>query len=173
MKYFLKVRQKLGFTLVEILVYISIFVMVSAGAIGFLFSLDDLFVQYKLKQDLLASGTTIMERILLEVREANTLVLADSVIESASAGAITLDKGYETVEILKNGNNLELYRDNNFESVINSAEVEVLGSTFYRYEQNGVELIRVRLNLRSSEESQTEDWTITGGAIIRGSYETN
>ena len=173
MKPLLKIRQRLGFTLVEILVYISIFVILSVGAIGFLFSLDDLFVQYKLKQNLLASGTTIMERVLLEVREADSLVMADSIIESPSNGVISLDKGYETVEILKNGNNLELYRDNNLESIINSSEVEVLGSTFYHYEQNGVELIRVKLDLRSSVESQTEDWTITGGAIIRGSYETN
>lgn len=173
MKFSIINRQKSGFTLIEMLVYISIFTIVSGGAIGLLFSLDDLFVQYKLKQNLLASGTTIMERVLLEVREANNLVLADSVIASSTAGVISLDKGVETIKISKNGNKLELYRDGNLDSVINSSNVEVLGATFYYYEQNGVELVRVRLDLRSSVESQIEDWSVAGGTIIRGSYETN
>lgn len=162
-----------GFTLIEILVYISIFMLVSGGALSLLFSLDDLFVQYKLKQNLLSSGTAMMERLLVEIRESDSFVSADSLTASSTAGKISLDKGVETIKILKNGNNLELYRDGNLESVINNSNVEVLGATFYHYEQNGVELVRVKLDLRSSLESQTEDWSLSGGAIIRGSYENS
>ena len=169
MNFLIKTSRNLGFTLVEILVYMAIFILVSTSAIGLLFSLDDLFTQYKLKQALLESGTNIMERLLIEVRESDSVSLADSVLTS-SDGTLTLDKATETIKFIKNGNNLELNRDGVFEGNLNSSNIEILGATFYQYEQNGVELVRVKLDLRSTIEDQSEEWSVSGGAIIRGSY---
>ena len=169
MNFLIKTSRNFGFTLVEILVYMAIFILVSTSAIGLLFSLDDLFTQYKLKQALLESGTNIMERLLIEVRESDSVSLADSVLTS-SDGTLTLDKATETIKFIKNGNNLELNRDGVFEGNLNSSNIEILGATFYQYEQNGVELVRVKLDLRSTIEDQSEEWSVSGGAIIRGSY---
>lgn len=163
-------NNKKGFTLVEMLVYISIFILVSGAAIGLLFSLNDLFVQYKLKQNLLSTGTTVMERLLIEVREADSVIVADSTLSSTTAGVLVLDKGTNTVKIIKNGNQLDIYEDNIFSSHLNDSDVEVTGATFYHYIKDGKELVRFRLDLRSVSGSQSEDWTITSGAIIRGSY---
>ena len=173
MKIFLKKTSSSGFTLVETLVYLFIFILISSGAIGLLFSLNDLFVQYKLKQALLASGTTAMERILLEIREADSVLVADSVFASSTAGVLVLDKGVDTIKIDTDGGDLGLYKNNALEGVLHSGAIDLVGSTYYYYEQGGVTLIRARLDLSATAGSETETWSLTGGAIIRSSYETN
>lgn len=173
MNFSIKNNHNFGFTLVEILVYIAIFILITTSAIGLLFSLSDLFTQYKLKQSLLESGTNIMERLFVEIREADSIVLTESEIASSTAGALALDKGTETIKFIKVGNNLESSKDNVFLGNLNNSNVSILGATFYYYEHNGVELIRVKLDLRSTLGLQTEEWSVNGGAIIRSSYENN
>jgi type II secretory pathway pseudopilin PulG len=171
MKKLFSTRRKAGFTLVEALVYIFIFLLISIGAIGLLFSLDDLFVQYKLKQALLASGNSMMERVLLESREAESVVLADSILASSTSGILSLDRDGETLRFEQNGSQLEFYRGGNLETVLGGELIEVVGVTFYHYETaEGVELVRVKLELRAVLADWTEEWELNGGVILRGSY---
>lgn len=160
-----------GFTMVETLVYIFLFSLLSAGAITMLISLNDLFVQYKLKQDLLNSGTVAMERILTEVREADEVLLLKSEIASSTAGTLTLVHETDEISIRKNSDQLELYKNDIFETSLHTDSVEIEGATFYYYIENGIELVRIRLDLMSTQGSQTERWSVTGGSIIRGTYE--
>ena len=173
MNLLLNKKNNSGFTLVEGLVYIFIFILLSGGALTLLFSLSDLFVQYKLKQDVLSSGTVAMERMLLEIREADTVTLASSIIASSTAGVLVLENATNTIRIQKNVNQLEIYREDVFEGILHTSTVEVPELTFYHYIENEVELVRINMKLRSSSGSLTEEWEVNGGAIMRGSYEGN
>jgi len=170
MKTFSNIKLQQGFSLVEVLVYIFIFTLVSAGALGLLFSLNDLFVQYKLKQSLFSSGTAMMERLLLEVRESDSLVIAQSQLASSTAGVITLEKYTNLTKVEKVGDELYLSFNDVLEGSLHASDVEIIGATFYHYEYGGVEMVRIRLDLRATAGSQVEEWSVTGGAIIRGSY---
>jgi len=173
MNLLLNKNNNAGFTLVEGLVYIFMFVILSTGALTLLFSLSDLFVQYELKQDVLSSGTTAMERMLLEIRESDEVTLSGSIIASSTAGVLILENGTSTVRIEKNGNKLEIYKEGVFESVLHTSTVEVPELTFYHYVKDEVELVRIHIKLQSSSGSLTEELDITSGAVIRGSYAAN
>lgn len=164
--------KQAGFTLVEGLIYSFLFILISSVAVGFLFSLNGLFVQYKQKQALLASGTTAMERILIEVREADNILLLKSEIASSTAGVLTLNKGADEISFRKIGDQLELYKNDSFEASLLNDSVTVEGVTFYLYTgTDDIELIRVRLDLLSTQNSNIERYAVTGGAVIRGTYE--
>lgn len=167
---FVTKKHNLGFTLVEWIVYIAVFFLISGSALGLIFSLNDLLIQYTTRQSLLSSGSMIMERVLLEVREADSVVLSESTFASSTAAVLTLVKDLKTIRIEKKGNYFELYEDNSLIGNLNESQVEVVSGTFYRYETNGKELIRLRLNLRSSLAGQSEIWSIYGAAIVRDSY---
>lgn len=160
----------LGFTLVEWIVYIAVFFLISGGALTLIFSLDDLLIQYSTRQALLNSGSMIMERILLEIREADRVVVSESVLASSTAAVLTLENNLQTLRIEKRGNNLELYEDNNLVGNLHEDRVNLESGTFYRYESDGKELVRVKLVLSSSLVSLTETWSISGAAIVRDSY---
>ena len=163
-------NHKLGFTLVEWVVYLAIFFMVSGSSLGLIFSLDDLLLQYSARQSLLNSGSMIMERILLEIREADNVVLAQSVLASSTAAILSLEKNSQIIKIKKNGNSFELYKNSNLVGKLHESKVEVVSGTFYRYEADGKELIRVKLNLSATVGGQTETWLLSGAAIVRNSY---
>ncbi len=153
-----------GFTLVEVLIYIFIFILISGGALSLLFSLSDLFTQYKIRQALLTSGTVAMERMILEIREADSVV-------SAAADNLTLMNNSDTVRFRKNGSNLDLYRNDLLQSTLNTSVVEIVNLNFHSYTLNDIELVRIQLELRSTVGAESEDWTINSGAILRGAYD--
>lgn len=168
---YLPIKYRQGFTIVEWLVYVFVFFLISGGAMGLLFSLNTLFIQHQVRQVVLESSTAILERTLLEVREADSVLLAQSTLASTTAGMLTLTNNATTTKIQKNGNNLELYKNGVFESLLHTSEVRVIRSSFYQYESNGVELVRVVLEVESSIGGFSESWTISGSAILRGTYE--
>lgn len=153
-----------GFTLVEVLIYIFIFMLISGGAVSLLFSLSDLLTQYKIRQALLTSGTVAMERMVLEIREADSVV-------SASTENLTLMNDSDTISFRKNGSNLDLYKNDLLQSTLNTSAVEVLDINFHSYSLNDIKLVRVQLELRSIVGTESEDWTINSGAILRGAYD--
>ena len=163
-------KYRFGFTLIEWSVYLAVFFLISGGALGLIFSLDDLLIQYSARHSLLNSGSMIMERILLEIREADKVMVAESILASSTAAVLSLENNSQIIRIEKNGNRFELYKDNKLVGNLHESEVEVGSATFYRYEANGKELIRVKLYLSSSLAGQSETWSLSGAAIVRNSY---
>ncbi len=157
-------KSTTGFALIEVLIYIFIFILISGGALSLLFSLSDLFTQYKIRQALLASGTTAMERMILEIREADSVV-------ATSTGSVTLMNDLDTVNFRKNGNQLDLYKNDILQSTLNTSTVEVVDVSFNSYVLNEIELVRIQLELRSTVGAESEDWIINGGVILRGAYD--
>jgi type II secretory pathway pseudopilin PulG len=157
-------KSAVGFTLVEVLIYIFVFVLISGSSLGVLFSLSDLFTQYKIRQALLATGTSAMERMVLEIREADS-------VTSTAAGELTLTNNADTIFFQKNGSQLDLYKNGVLQGTLNTSTVEVISVSFHSYLLNQVELVRIQLVLRSIVGTQSEDWTINSGVILRGSYD--
>lgn len=168
---FYKKSKQAGFTLVEGLVYSFLFILISTGAISLLISLNNLFVQYEQRQNLITSGTVAMERVLVELREADNVITSKSEIASSTAGKLTLAKDTDEISFRKDGDKLDFYKNGAFESSLLFDSVAVEGVIFYYYVVDGIELVRVRLDLLSTQGANTERWSVTGGAIIRGTYE--
>jgi len=160
-----------GFTIVELVIYLAIFLALSIGAISLLFSLNSVLVQHQLKQELLVSGTTALERILLEVREADLVMASSSVLASTTAGRLSLvsASGDVTSFELTNGSLNMIINGTNQGNLVGE-NTTVNQATFYYYEVNGVELVRVLLDMTAMIGQVSSDWSLEGGAIVRGTY---
>lgn len=167
------IRSQQGFTLVELLVYLFIFTIITSASIGLVFSLDKLLVQYGLQKDLMTSGVAIMDSLLVEIREADHVIMTDSVIASTTAAVLVFEKGSDVLRLEKEGASINVYRNNIFDRKLNQDKVSVTDLIFFHYTDGESEFIRVSLNLGATLGDQTESWTIGGGALIRGSYETD
>lgn len=162
-----------GFTLIETIVYIAIFVTVSIASVSLLFSLQELTTQYRVKQALLVSGSAVLERTLLEVREAWSVVESESILASTTAAVLTLEiaavSGTTTAQIEWVGDVVQLVLPTGTQQ-LQRDDVRVDAVTFSAYEANGVEFVRVQLTVSATQRGYTESLTLQGGAIIRGSY---
>ena len=161
-----------GFTLVEALIYIAIFVFISVGSIGLVMASQELLSQYLVRQNLFVSGTTIMERVLVEVREADDVVVSGSAF-ATTTGALALATASGTIQFTydpveshlllteSDGRSVSLHADN----------VAVTEFVVDRYTHDTSTLLRIRVGLLAGRQAYEETYTLRGGAIIRGSYE--
>lgn len=167
-----RITSQSGATVVEILVYLFMFILLSGASLTLLFSLDGLFTQYRAKQLLLTSGTALMERVLTEVRGADTLLLPGSVVGSSTAAVLTLEHEGVSRQIAWNTttNQVEWREGGVYGGLLHSEAVTINNMRFDHYEVNERELVRVVVELGVTIDGYTEALNLEGGAIIRGSY---
>lgn len=163
-----KIRS-LGFTMVEMLVYLSIFTVVSTASVAFIISLDDFIDQYRLETMLYRSGTNVMEQIMLAIRQADNVDLFNTIEDDPSVGRLTVENTSSTTSFTLSSNELELEIDGfNYGDLTNDSVV-VDKFTVYYYSVADVQFVRVRLALTATIDSlTTKSETFYGGGVIRG-----
>ena len=161
-------KKHSGFTLIEMLVYLGIFTVVSTASVTFLLSLDDFIDQYKVETALYRSGTNVMEQIVVELRQADQFDAGNSVIENPSTGVLAIQNGVATTRFTKTGSSIVLTKNGVSYGNLNTNDVSVTAFTVYRYITTAGTLVRVHVRLSASVDETTKTVDLYGGAIIRG-----
>lgn len=157
-----------GFTLIETMVYAAVFVLLASGAFAVMLSLQDLLVQYKAQQDLYTSATTLMERTLLSVRQADGVATAASTLQSTSSVlALVTDTGTSTWSIV---DEQMVFTTPTTTSVVATPAVTVERFWVTAYETNGIDFVRIDLAVTTAASSSLPAYELRGGAVVRGSY---
>ncbi len=73
-----KIKNKKGFSLVEIIIYLAIFAMISIFVINSFINVMAAFNTTRINRDLLESGISSMERMSREIRQASSVDLVNS-----------------------------------------------------------------------------------------------
>lgn len=159
-----------GFSLVEVLVYIAIFTIVSVASVGFLFSLEDLIGQYRLETALYRSGSSIMEQVLLAVRQADTVDSLNTVEDSPTTGKLTVENVSTSTTFTLDAGSLKLSINGDDFGDLTSDDVTVNGFTVYYYPTvNDHQFVRVKLSVTATlNGSLSKSATFYGGAVVRG-----
>lgn len=162
--------RRSGFSLVEMLVYIAIFMIVTVASVGFLFSLQDLIGQYRLETTLYRSGSNVMEQILLAIRQADSVNVLNTIEDSPSTGKLTLNNLSTTTTFTLDSNALDLAINGVDYGDLTTDSVTVDGFTVYYYPMaSGREFVRVRLDLTATiDGTLSKSITLNGGAVVRG-----
>lgn len=157
-----------GFTLIESLVYIALFVIVSTAAFIALMHYYALFQQYQVRQALFHTGTSAMERVLLEVREAEDID-QDQSVWTANHGHLIVTVDGEQREVVLVDGVLEL-RTPEATTSLNDERVRIDTFTLYPYTSGGITLVRVRIQATSQRDTYQESWEWESAAVARGTY---
>ena len=161
-------KKNKGFTLIEMLVYLAIFMIVATSSVTLLLSLDDFIDQYQVETALYRSGSSIMEQVVVELRQADQFDVANSLTENSSTGVLAIVNGAATTRFTKSGDDIVLTKNGVNFGNLNSESVSVTGFTVYRYTSAAGTLVRVHLQLATSVDDTTKTVDLYGGAIIRG-----
>lgn len=162
------VRPVAGFSLVEMLVYLAIFMVVATASVTFLISLDDFIDQYRIETALYRSGTNVMEQIVLGLRQADQVDLLNTTLHDPTLGRLTVESGASTTAFTRNVDALELTVDGVPLGTLLTDGVVVDGFTVYHYPVTQGELVRVKLELTATIDSVSKSITVYGGAVVRG-----
>ena len=162
------IPKQAGFTVIETLVYLFIFIVVSIAGTVFMISLNGLIDEYRIETALYRSGSSATEQILLAVRQADSVDLINTVSLSSTTGAIALQSTGTSTEIRKVGDELTLEINSTEYGNIVDAEVVVDEFTVFHYPLTIGEFVRFELVLTATIGSSTKTASFSGGGSVRG-----
>jgi len=159
-----------GFTLIEVLIYISILVLVSVAGVTTLISFSDILADQKTNRLLTQTAHTALERMVREVRNAESVDVLGSTLEDRN-GVLELDTPNGAVLFSESGGALELAVGSDPAVTLVDGDVTVDGLWFYHYPNSETELVRIKLSVTATTGERSKSAEFYAGAVLRGSYE--
>ena len=170
----MNIQKKNGYSIVEILVYLAIFTTMSVIVINYFIVVLGSFHVTRTNRDLLESGAISMERIAREIRQADSVDVANSTL-SSSPGVLQLNSTNSsgTPMIIKfsvtNGA-LNLYENGSLIGNLLGQNVAVTTLMFRRVTTTNGEAVKIELTLQDTESDNNQSENFYNTIILRGGY---
>lgn len=165
-----KYHKQLGFSLIEMLIYIALLTVMSVASVSFMLSLQDMFSHYRVQQSLFSAGTITMERILTEIRTGDSVVLANTTLDDGVNGVLEIAGDEITTFTLSSGE-IIVEVDGVEEGSLTPDLVTVDSFTVHHYPNTVGEMVRVILVMTATVDGYSDTYTLYGGGVVRGSYD--
>lgn len=163
-------RTQRGFSLIEMLVYLSLLIVITAVGISTILSFSDTFTRYQAEKQLTLQVRGALERMVADIRNATAVDVAASALGTSPGTLELLAVGTAQTYTLTDGA-VTVAVDGGTPSVLTGAGVTVDGLTFTHYESVSTELVRVAVTATASAGEVTVTETFYTSAVLRGSYE--
>ncbi len=165
-----KLQNNHGFSLIEIIIYLSIFTMLSVLVINSFITVMRSFSTTRENISLLEAGINSMERISREIRQSNVVDLTSSNLSLNNTDDATSRR------FTKEGDLFNLYECNNIGSC-NTLSGNLLGPNillenlvFRRIETTESEAIKIEMSLRDARSKTDKVENFYNTIILRGGY---
>ncbi|MDA8596813.1 type II secretion system GspH family protein [Candidatus Pacebacteria bacterium] len=155
-----------GFSLVEMIIYMAVLILVAVMSVGALLGLQEVLAQYQAQKLVQRSATTALERILYEVRMADSVTSASY----AADGSLTLENAGVPVLFATSSRALHITVDGEDLGALTDDRVTVDTLRFYNYDDVS-EIVRVELTLTGTIGDQSVTRTFNAGTVLRNAYE--
>jgi len=167
-------QKKNGYSVVEILVYLAIFAALSILVINSFIVVLGSFSATRTNRDLLESGSTAMERISREIRQAESIDVVNSVFNS-SPGALQLNStnsdGTPTIIEFRIVNGaLNLYQDDVLMGSLLGQNISATSLVFRRITTTNGEAVKIELTLQDTVGKLNKLENFYNTIILRGAY---
>ena len=163
-------NKQRGFTLVELLVYISLLLIMSIASVSLMLSLQSTLSEQRSKRALTQGGVIAMERMLYEIRESETITVPLSTLGS-SPGVLVLEQETQDVTFDTNSGSLRVAIDGSTAEPLTDTTITVDNLVFTYFDNTRTEMVRVDLTLTATIGSATSTQTFTSSAVLRNSYD--
>jgi Tfp pilus assembly protein PilW len=169
--FFKKEKHSLGFSIVEIIIYLAIFTTVSVLVINSFIVMLSSFNTTNMNRRLLESGSVAMERMTREIRQAESISA-----ESNSSTLIlnTFDSSGDSmiVKFKSENDNISLYKNNNSEKEgdLIGGNVSVASLNFKNITTAQSHAIKIEMTLVYSDGKNTKSENFYDTIGLRGGY---
>lgn len=167
----IKLNKKKGISLIEIIIYIAIFSMISILVMNSFIVVLSSFSAVRVNHDLLNSGNNTMEKISREIRQAKNVDLVNSVFNSnSSILTLTAVDGISTVKFIKEGGDLNYYRNG---VLVGNLLVEKVSLNAFRLTHivtTKGEAVVIEITVQSIRGKINKTEKFYNTVVVRGSY---
>jgi hypothetical protein len=163
-------KVEMGFSLVEVLVYLAVTVLISLAGVQTYLSLDIVLVRNATERAVNHSAMVALERLGHEMKSAISVNTTQSTF-GTSPGELTLIYGTTTANFAVVGTALVLTLNGTEIGPLTSDSVIVENFTVNRYVGTTTDLIRVGLTLSGNSKAASTTRTYYTSAVLRGTYD--
>lgn len=165
-----KIRYNQGFSLLEMLVYVTILAMLMVIVVTVLTSVTKSYASLKASKNLNHAAVVSLERMTREIRGANSLVTASSVLD-ASPGKIYLQgEGTDSIEFYLDSGVLKMNMNGVYEGPLTSDETTVTDLVFTHSSTDESEAVRIDMTIESGTGDKMKTERFYSTVVLRGSY---
>lgn len=167
-------NRLLGFSLIEVVLYVSLFTVISLVAfMGVTMSIRA-FTELRLSRDVNDSGVKIMERISRDIQNSSSINVLNSSF-SVDPGVLSLNvlnaSGTPmTVRYEVTQNKIHLIENGVDLGSLASGLTQIDGLVFYSLQYGQVRAVKIELHIRGTRNGVTVVESFYNTAIVRGTY---
>lgn len=172
----MKTMKKKGFSLIEIIVYMAIFGIISLFTVNIIFTTVKAYSNFKITKDLKNSAEISLERMSREIRLANDLDVSKSVL-TVSPGKIYLNtvdfdtNSVKTIEFFASGGALSIVQNGLMEGYLTSSSTEVMNLVFREIVSSTTsKAIKIEMELKARKGGFEKSKKFYTTAILKNSY---
>jgi len=158
-----------GFSLLEMLIYVSILSLLLVVVIGVLTSVARSYDTLKISKTLNHAAIVSLERITREVRNASGVQTGQSIFGS-SPGRLYLSSGVDTVDFYISEGMLMINKNGAFEGPLTSPDVSIIDLVFNYSTTTRSEFVTVNMTLQSGTSTKMRTEKFYSTIVLRGSY---
>lgn len=164
-------RNKKGFTVVEVILYVSILVVLMVVIVSSVLKMTEYLREVKKYNETRRSGSLAMERMIREIRLMDRVVVASSTLGSSPATIGLLGPnntslllqltGASTIQMTKNGSTTE---------ILSSQNVTISNFIFRMTNTAKSTGVKIELTLTSEGGGAQKSQNFFGSVVLRSSY---
>ncbi len=166
------VRTSRGYTIIETVVYIALFAVLSLAFTQTMITIMKSYTQVEGNRDILDASHVVMERLGREIRGSQAIdgnsVFHASTSDIYLSGEDSVGNA-RTVRIRKNGTNLEFYENGTLSGNLNPASIEVTSFEAAQVTSTNGSAIKFAVTFRNTE-GVIVTRTFYNTVVLRGSY---
>ena len=163
-----------GLSLLEVVLYVGLFSMLSVVAINSMMQTVSAFNHLRSSRDMNDSAVKVMERLTRDVKSATLVDLTNSTF-NADPGRLTLSTVNAsgtamTVEYYVSGNTLRIRENGTDKGSLISSRTEIEGLVFNYIDTGETAGVKINLRLRPSRGVAIDENYFYNTIILRGTY---
>ncbi len=176
---FSKFHKRQGFSMIEVVLYVSLFSLMSVLTLEALFLTVTAFTNLRISRDINDSSVKIMERLTRDIKSATAIDMANSVF-GADPGTLTLSTVNAsgtplTVQYVMVGNALHLKEGTSVATLVDkgsllSSKTSVSGVLYKRIDVGSTVAVKIDLHITASRGSVIDTDHFYNTVILRGTY---
>lgn len=169
-----KNKKRKGFTLIEMIIYVAILGIISVLTISAVLTLLGVFSEVRVSRDVSNAATVSLERIIREVRFADSIDVGASTFD-LSPGRLTLNTkdssgANTTIEFFVSGNMLRVKESGVDSGALIGQNVTTDNLIFRSVPGINSNAIRAELTLTATRGNSQKTRTFYSTAVLRGGY---
>ena len=167
-------KKMKGFSVIELLVYIGILTMALVVIVISVSSFGDVYNRIKGRQALIRSGSYAVERMIREIRSAESVTVGASTLGS-HPGRLTLSiplsgGSFKTSEFALSGGSIVLTENSVVTGSLTQSDITVSELVFTRIQTDVSEAVKLDLTLSQDMAGTVITSSFHGTAVLRASY---